>query len=144
LPISSSRSSALHRRLTALPPPSLHPSTPPPLRPSTPPPLHPSTPPPLKQLINLQSTTEFASHRLNRDTWRDAGVRALLGAGFLLLQAYDVAEEGARLMAFYHVEELPALLVVDPATGAPMRRWSGYVSPDRCATAAGFPIPRRV
>lgn len=44
---------------------------------------HPTCPP---QIVNLQSASQFASHRLNRDTWRNEMVRSLVENNFLLLQ----------------------------------------------------------
>jgi hypothetical protein len=81
--------------------------------------------------VNLQSTTQFASHQLNRDTWRDAGVHALVESSFVLFQAYDVTDEGQKLCTFYNAYEIPAILVLDPVTGAPMRHWTGFLTSER-------------
>lgn len=78
-------------------------------------------------VVNIQSPSNFDSHRLNRDTWRDGAIKALVEAYFVLFQTYDVAEQGQEMMAYYDVAELPVILVVDPVTGAPMRRWYGFV-----------------
>lgn len=78
-------------------------------------------------VVNIQSPSNFDSHRLNRDTWRDGTIQALVEAYFVLFQTYDVAEQGQELMAYYDVEELPVVLVVDPVTGAPMRRWYRFI-----------------
>lgn len=50
----------------------------------------------------------------------------------------DVVEEGQKLLSFYHVLELPATLVIDPVTGAPMRLWTGFIQPDRCGRHSGL------
>ena len=34
-------------------------------------------------------------------------------------------------MASYKIYELPATLVVDPVTGAPMRMWAGFLNAER-------------
>lgn len=52
-------------------------------------------------------------------------------SSFVLFQAYDITELGQKLQAFYRVYEVPAILVLDPVTGAPMRVHTGYVSPER-------------
>lgn len=78
-------------------------------------------------VVNIQSPSNFDSHRLNRDTWRDGTIHAMVEAYFVLFQTYDVAEQGQELMAYYDVAELPVILIVDPVTGAPMRRWYGFV-----------------
>lgn len=58
------------------------------------------------------------------------------------LQAYDVTEEGQKLLSFYRVFELPATLIIDPVTGQsrpPMQL------PPPALPAAGLPGagPRR-
>ena len=78
-------------------------------------------------IVNIQSPSSFDSHRLNRDTWRDGTIQALLPTSFLLYQTYDVSEEGQEMMAFYNVDVLPTILIVDPMTGAPMKQWHGFV-----------------
>jgi hypothetical protein len=80
-------------------------------------------------ILNIQNTAEFASHQLNRDTWRDGGVQALVSSSFVLFQVYDVSEEGQLLVEFYQCNHIPAILVVDPITGAQMRSWSGFLGP---------------
>ena len=38
------------------------------------------------QLVNVQSNSEFASHMLNRDLWRDETVKNIIKVGFVLYQ----------------------------------------------------------
>lgn len=80
------------------------------------------------QLVNLQSTSQFASHQLNRDTWGEATLRAVVQASFVLLQAQDVSEDGQKLANFYQVGAPSALLLRrrDPAWEAPA--WGGSLS----------------
>lgn len=40
----------------------------------------------LLQLVNVQSNSEFASHMLNRDVWRDETVKNIIKVGFILYQ----------------------------------------------------------
>ncbi len=40
------------------------------------------------QLVNVQSESEFASHMLNRDTWRDDTVRTLIQGSFIFWQVH--------------------------------------------------------
>lgn len=84
-------------------------------------------------ILNIQSPSNFDSHRLNRDTWRDSTLQAILQTSFIVYQTYDVAEEGIELIAAYGVTEFPVILIVDPVTGAPMKRWSGFVDAARLA-----------
>ena len=48
-------------------------------------------------------------------------------------QVFTGDEEGLRIMSGYRLASTPAILVVDPVTGAPMRTWTGFMGPDRCA-----------
>lgn len=84
-------------------------------------------------ILNIQSPSNFDSHRLNRDTWRDGTLQALLQASFIVYQTYDVAEEGIELIGMYDITEYPVILIVDPVTGAPMKRWTGFVDASRLA-----------
>ncbi|KDD75134.1 hypothetical protein H632_c850p0, partial [Helicosporidium sp. ATCC 50920] len=84
-------------------------------------------------ILNLQNPSEFASHRLNRDTWGDAMVRDLVASNFVCSQFVATGEEGQRLASAYKVYDLPAILVLDPFTGALMKQWTGFMSPDRLA-----------
>lgn len=38
------------------------------------------------QLVNIQSNTEFASHRLNRDTWAVPTLQDIVRGSFIFLQ----------------------------------------------------------
>eukprot|EP00887_Chlorella_sp_A99_P008221 scaffold12.g8221.t1 len=82
-------------------------------------------------LVNLQSTSAFGSHQLNRDTWRNDMVASLVQENFTFFQAYDMVEEGQKVQHYYKAYDLPAILVVDPVTGAPMRHWTGFLDAER-------------
>ena len=41
------------------------------------------------QLVNVQSNSEFASHMLNRDVWREETVKNIIKVGFVLYQVRD-------------------------------------------------------
>ena len=75
--------------------------------------------------------SQFASYELNRDTWRDSSVNALVQSAFILYQAYDVSDEAQKLQSYYQAYELPAVIVVDPVTGAPMKHWTGFLDSER-------------
>ena len=70
------------------------------------------------------------SQKLNRDTWPDTGVRAILESSFLLIQAYNDSGEGQRFCTLYKVQEgFPVIAIIDPRTGELMKRWSGFAAP---------------
>ena len=81
-------------------------------------------------VVNIQSPSSFDSHRLNRDTWKDAAMQAMLPVSFILYQTYDVSEEGQELAGGWGITEFPVIIVVDPVTGAPMKKWHGFVRAD--------------
>ncbi|KAJ4867569.1 Plant UBX domain-containing protein 7 [Raphanus sativus] len=81
-------------------------------------------------LVNLQSTTEFSSHMLNRDTWANEAVSQTIKANFIFWQVYDDTTEGKKVCTYYKLESIPVVLVIDPTTGQKMRMWSGMVEPE--------------
>lgn len=82
-------------------------------------------------MVNIQSTKEFESHMLNRDTFASDAVKEMISANFVFMQVYDVGETGQKLMTFYKVQKLPAILVIDPVTGALMQDMDGFIAPVR-------------
>ena len=146
-------------------------------------------------VANVQAEAEFASHRLNRDTWNDPTLKMLLSESFVFWQGDASAEDGATVAQHYRLlppavaeaaveaavsagraggggrrrdplpggdeqrggqgqgrqrpptpaevarlippGALPAILVVDPATGLAMRTWTGFVAADRLAEELG-------
>ncbi|CAH2037697.1 unnamed protein product, partial [Thlaspi arvense] len=81
-------------------------------------------------LVNLQSTTEFSSHMLNRDTWANEAVSQTIKANFIFWQVYDDTTEGRKVCTYYKLESIPVVLVIDPTTGQRMRMWCGMVQPE--------------
>ena len=152
-------------------------------------------------VANVQCEAEFASHRLNRDTWADPALKMLLAESFVFWQGDVSAEDGAAVARHYRLlppaiaeaaleaavsagrgggprrgaragdplpndqgpapppppaaaaaaspplpsevsklippNSLPAVLVVDPATGLAMRTWTGFVPAERLAEELG-------
>ncbi|KAL9241723.1 hypothetical protein vseg_015799 [Gypsophila vaccaria] len=82
-------------------------------------------------VANLQSTTEFSSHMLNRDTWANEAVAQTIKTNFIFWQVYDDTSEGKKVCNYYKIESAPVVLVIDPITGQKMRSWFGMVHPDR-------------
>ncbi|KAM7256442.1 hypothetical protein ACFE04_012183 [Oxalis oulophora] len=78
-------------------------------------------------IVNLQSTKEFNSHMLNRDTWANDAVGQIISINFMFWQVYDDTTEGQKVSTYYKLSSFPAVLVIDPITGQKMRSWSGMV-----------------
>ncbi|XP_076922521.1 plant UBX domain-containing protein 7-like [Bidens hawaiensis] len=81
-------------------------------------------------IVNLQSTREFSSHMLNRDTWANEAVSQTITSNFIFWQVYDDAEEGRKIKTYYKLETVPVTLVIDPVTGQRMRSWRGMIQPE--------------
>ncbi|CAM6027963.1 unnamed protein product [Sphagnum balticum] len=82
-------------------------------------------------LVNLQSTREFSSYMLNRDTWAHEAVKDTVGTSFVFWQVYDDTEEGRKVCTYYKLILMPTTLVLDPLTGQKMRAWEGMISAER-------------
>ncbi|KAI3431172.1 UBX domain-containing protein [Psidium guajava] len=81
-------------------------------------------------LVNLQSTKEFSSHMLNRDTWANEAVSQTIGTNFIFWQVYDDTSEGQKVCTYYRLDAIPVVLVIDPITGQKMRSWTGMIQPE--------------
>ncbi|XP_076890023.1 plant UBX domain-containing protein 7-like isoform X2 [Bidens hawaiensis] len=81
-------------------------------------------------IVNLQSTKEFSSHMLNRDTWANEAVSQTITSNFIFWQVCDDEEEGRKIKTYYKLETVPVTLVIDPVTGQRMRSWRGMIQPE--------------
>ncbi|EFJ41718.1 hypothetical protein VOLCADRAFT_98325 [Volvox carteri f. nagariensis] len=89
-------------------------------------------------LLNIQSATEFASHRLNRDTWSHEALKEVLKGMFVFYQTHETSADGRALIKAYRLESqgapssaCPAILVVDPLTGAQMWHRAGFIDAEK-------------
>ncbi|KAH6792635.1 UBX domain-containing protein [Perilla frutescens var. hirtella] len=82
-------------------------------------------------IVNMQSTKEFNSHTLNRDTWASEAVAQTIKTNFVFWQVYDDAEEGSKVCTYYKLHSIPVILVIDPITGQKMHSWHGMVQPEK-------------
>ncbi|PWA82843.1 Thioredoxin-like fold [Artemisia annua] len=81
-------------------------------------------------LVNVQSTREFSSHMLNRDTWGNEAVAQTITSNFIFWQIYDDTEEGSKISTYYRLDSFPVTIVIDPITGQKMRLWRGMIHPE--------------
>ncbi|KAK7250695.1 hypothetical protein RIF29_33289 [Crotalaria pallida] len=81
-------------------------------------------------LLNIQSTKEFSSHMLNRDTWANEAVSQTISTNFIFWQVYDDTTEGRKVCTYYRLDSIPVVLIIDPITGQKMRSWCGMVEPE--------------
>ncbi|KAK3211445.1 hypothetical protein Dsin_016151 [Dipteronia sinensis] len=69
-------------------------------------------------LVNLQSTKEFTSHMLNRNTWANDAVSQTVS---------DDTSEGKKVCTYYKLDLIPVMLVIDPITRQKIRSWCGML-----------------
>ncbi|WIA31804.1 hypothetical protein OEZ86_002672 [Tetradesmus obliquus] len=81
-------------------------------------------------LVNVQDAEEFSTHRLNRDTWGDSLVQDMLRGTFVFWQCYSSSNQGRALGGQYHLEQMPACIIVDPITRAKLWERYGFVGPE--------------
>lgn len=79
-------------------------------------------------LVNIQSSTEFASYTINRDVWGNEMMKDTVRNYFVFWQAYGDQEDGQKVCTYYKLHTLPAVLVIDPQTGQKMRSWEGALN----------------
>lgn len=80
-------------------------------------------------LVNIQNHQDFASHRLNRDTWTHDTVINVIYTHFVFWQRGSTSGDGEQYMQRYHLteEDLPHIAMVDPRTGSEIVRIRGFV-----------------
>jgi len=79
-------------------------------------------------LVNIQSITEFNSQRLNRDTWSNPVLSALISENFTFYQVFSDTEEGEKFCQFYPAAAiLPYIAIIDPRTGQLMIGWNEFI-----------------
>eukprot|EP00899_Mesostigma_viride_P002729 jgi/Mesvir1/12457/Mv00611-RA.1 len=82
-------------------------------------------------LLNVQTETEFASHLLNRDVWANETVKSTVASAFVFWQVHKEAPEGAKVCSFYHLMDLPAVMILDPFTGRKLEHLQGAFDASR-------------
>ncbi len=65
------------------------------------------------QLVNVQSNSEFASHQLNRDTWRDETLVSIVEGSFVFLQVRVPARPPAGAPLAYRTRTGPLCFCCD-------------------------------
>lgn len=82
-------------------------------------------------LVNIQKRQEFASQMLNRDTWPDENVRAMMGFRFVFWQQEYESQAGSQYLSCYPANSLPIVDIIDPITGGLLERIEEYQTPDQ-------------
>ena len=81
-------------------------------------------------LVNIQDSSIFDCQLLNRDLWKDAGVRETIRENFIFLQFSRDDPRAAPYLQYYFQgsdvsDNYPHIAIIDPRTGEQMKVWSG-------------------
>lgn len=81
-------------------------------------------------LVNIQDPSIFDCQSLNRDIWKDPGVRDLVKENFVFMQYSKDDPRGAQYINYYFPlrdseAAYPHIAIVDPRTGEQVKIWSG-------------------
>ncbi|PYH43391.1 DNA-protein crosslink repair co-factor UBX5, partial [Aspergillus saccharolyticus JOP 1030-1] len=81
-------------------------------------------------LVNIQDSSIFDCQVLNRDLWKDPGVRDTVKEHFVFLQYSKDDPRAAPYLQYYFQasdvsDNFPHIAIVDPRTGEQMKVWSG-------------------
>ena len=81
-------------------------------------------------LVNIQDSSVFDCQVLNRDLWKDAGVKDTVREHFIFLQYAKDDPRAAPYLQYYFQgsdvsDNYPHIAIIDPRTGEQMKVWSG-------------------
>lgn len=81
-------------------------------------------------LVNIQDSSIFDCQVLNRDLWKDAGVRETVREHFIFLQYSKDDPRASPYLQYYFQgsnvsDNYPHIAIIDPRTGEQMKVWSG-------------------
>eukprot|EP00960_Hanusia_phi_P016185 477276-Hanusia_phi.AAC.1 len=80
-------------------------------------------------LVNLQKRDIFHSQMLNRDTWSNELVTALVTSKFVFWQQEFESTAGRQYLTIYPSYTFPVIDIIDPLTGALLERIEEYIAP---------------
>ncbi|KAL3478211.1 hypothetical protein BJX99DRAFT_224819 [Aspergillus californicus] len=81
-------------------------------------------------LVNIQDSSVFDCQTLNRDLWKNEGVKETIREHFIFLQYTKDDPRAAPYIQYYFQgsdvsDNYPHIAIVDPRTGEQMKTWSG-------------------
>lgn len=87
-------------------------------------------------MVNLQDMSDFHCQALNRDIWKDEGVREVIREHFIFLQYTKDDPTAVEYITFYFPSQrhenpdiYPHVSIIDPRTGEEVKVWSGQPFP---------------
>ncbi|KAI9650274.1 UBX domain protein Ubx2 [Ciborinia camelliae] len=81
-------------------------------------------------LVNIQDNSIFDCQSLNRDIWKDPGVKDVVKENFIFMQYSKDDPRGNQYIQYYFPQSdseaaYPHIAIVDPRTGEQVKVWSG-------------------
>ncbi|CAD6441452.1 96483b29-a4df-4088-807e-1af5623412d2 [Sclerotinia trifoliorum] len=81
-------------------------------------------------LVNVQDNSIFDCQSLNRDIWKDSGVKDVVKENFIFMQYSKDDPRGNQYIQYYFPQKdsdaaYPHIAIVDPRTGEQVKVWSG-------------------
>ncbi|KAF3481761.1 UBX domain-containing protein 2 [Arthroderma uncinatum] len=81
-------------------------------------------------LVNIQDSSIFDCQLLNRDLWKNDGIKETIREHFLFMQFSKDDPRGAQYIQYYFPghdvsDNYPHIAIVDPRTGEQVKSWSG-------------------
>lgn len=85
-------------------------------------------------LVNIQDPSIFDCQVLNRDIWKNPGIKETVDENFIFMQYSKDDPRGKQYIQYYfpgHVNEdsYPHIAILDPRTGEQLKIWSGLPAP---------------
>ncbi|KAA6416090.1 MAG: hypothetical protein FRX48_00809 [Lasallia pustulata] len=85
-------------------------------------------------LVNIQDPAVFDCQVLNRDIWKNPGIRDTVKENFLFMQFAKDDPRGKQYIQYYfqardNQDAYPHIAIVDPRTGEQVKVWSGPPAP---------------
>lgn len=81
-------------------------------------------------IVNIQDPSIFDCQQLNRDIWKDAGIKDVIKENFVFMQYSKDDPRGSQYCQYYFPQKedsdsYPHIAIVDPRTGEQVKVWSG-------------------
>ena len=85
-------------------------------------------------LVDIQHANDFHCQALNRDIWKNPGVKETVKENFIFVQYGKDDPRGAQYIQYYfpdheNMAAYPHIAIVDPRTGEQVKKWSGLPTP---------------
>ena len=85
-------------------------------------------------LVNIQDPSIFDCQLLNRDIWKNPGIKETVQENFIFMQYSKDDQRGNQYMQYYLQNKdldsaYPHIAIVDPRTGEQVKKWSGPPAP---------------